>query len=46
MPLLLLHSGGQTKSTWDTIAPAFAATHHVFAIDLEAVLRSHRGGLR
>jgi 3-oxoadipate enol-lactonase len=42
--LILLHSGGQTKSTWDQVAPAFAATHHVHALDLRGYGDSEKVG--
>ncbi len=44
IPLVLLHGGGGDKSSWDTIAPAFASTHRVYAIDLRGFGDSDRPG--
>jgi len=43
-PLILLHSGGSTRSTWDDVAPAFATTHHVHALDMRGYGDSDRPG--
>jgi 3-oxoadipate enol-lactonase len=43
-PLVLLHGGGLDKSSWDAIAPAFAATHRVYAVDLRGFGESDRPG--
>lgn len=34
MPLILLHGAPNDSSTWAEVAPAFGASHHVFAVDL------------
>ncbi|GIH06187.1 hypothetical protein Rhe02_42540 [Rhizocola hellebori] len=44
MPLLLLHSCPRDKSTWDEVAPAFAATHRVYAVDCRGFGDSDRPG--
>ncbi|GAA4199832.1 hypothetical protein GCM10022220_03200 [Actinocatenispora rupis] len=41
-PLVLLHGGGNDRSTWAGIAPAFAATHRVYAPDLRGFGDSDR----
>lgn len=38
--MVLLHALGVHKSTWDGVAPQFAATHHVVAPDLRGAGRS------
>lgn len=43
-PLILLHGGGGDSSTWAGIAPAFAASHQVFAVDLRGFGATTRGG--
>lgn len=43
-PLILLHGSGSGKSTWDEVAPALAATHEVFAVDLRGYGDSDRPG--
>lgn len=43
-PLILLHALGEDKSSWNPIAPAFAATHRVYAIDLRGFGDSDRPG--
>ncbi|MEV0269009.1 alpha/beta hydrolase [Hamadaea sp. NPDC050747] len=43
-PLLLLHSGGSTRSSWDSVAPAFAGSHRVYAVDLRGYGDSDRPG--
>lgn len=43
-PLVLLHGGGRDKSTWAEIAPAFAGTHRVYAVDLRGFGDSDRPG--
>jgi pimeloyl-ACP methyl ester carboxylesterase len=44
MPLLLLHSCPRDRSTWDEVAPAFAATHRVYAVDCRGFGDSDRPG--
>jgi 3-oxoadipate enol-lactonase len=44
MPLILLHGGGSDSSTWDDVAPAFAATHQVYAVDQRGFGATSRGG--
>jgi 3-oxoadipate enol-lactonase len=44
MPLILLHGGGSDSSTWDEVAPAFAETHRVHAVDLRGFGATSRGG--
>ena len=43
-PLILLHGGGSDSSTWAGIAPAFAATHQVYAVDQRGFGATTRGG--
>jgi 3-oxoadipate enol-lactonase len=43
-PLVLLHGGGSDCSTWAKVAPAFAATHQVYAVDQRGFGASSRGG--
>jgi 3-oxoadipate enol-lactonase len=43
-PLVLLHGLGLDKSSWDEVAPAFAETHHVYAVDLRGFGDSDRPG--
>lgn len=42
--LVLLHGGGRDKSVWADIAPAFARTHRVYAVDLRGFGDSDRPG--
>jgi pimeloyl-ACP methyl ester carboxylesterase len=44
MPLILLHGGGSDSSTWEGVAPAFAATHQVYAVDQRGFGATTRGG--
>jgi 3-oxoadipate enol-lactonase len=44
MPLVLLHGAGSDKSSWDAVAPAFASTHRVYAVDLRGFGESGRPG--
>jgi 3-oxoadipate enol-lactonase len=44
-PLFLLHGGRNSKSTWDGVAPAFARTHRVYAVDLRGFGDSDRPGV-
>jgi 3-oxoadipate enol-lactonase len=44
LPLVLLHSGGSTRSSWDAVAPAFAGSHRVYAVDLRGYGDSDRPG--
>jgi 3-oxoadipate enol-lactonase len=44
MPLVLLHGGGSDSSSWAGVAPAFAATHRVYAVDLRGFGATERGG--
>jgi pimeloyl-ACP methyl ester carboxylesterase len=44
MPLVLLHGGGLDRTTWDTVAPAFAATHTVYALDQRGFGLTERTG--
>lgn len=44
MPLVLLHGAGSDKSTWDAVAPTFASTHRVYAVDLRGFGESGRPG--
>ena len=44
MPLILLHGGGSDSSSWDGVAPAFAATHRVYAVDQRGFGATTRGG--
>jgi pimeloyl-ACP methyl ester carboxylesterase len=44
MPLVLLHGGGSDSSSWAGVAPAFAAAHRVYAVDLRGFGASERGG--
>lgn len=44
MPLVLLHGSGSDKSSWDAVAPAFASTHRVYAVDLRGYGDSDRPG--
>jgi pimeloyl-ACP methyl ester carboxylesterase len=43
-PLVLLHGGGIDSSTWAKVAPAFAATHQVYAVDQRGFGATSRGG--
>lgn len=43
-PLVLLHGGGSDSSTWAKVAPAFAATHQVYAVDQRGFGATSRGG--
>jgi len=33
-PLIMLHSGGSGRTSWDPVTPAFTRTHQVVALDL------------
>jgi 3-oxoadipate enol-lactonase len=44
MPLVLLHGGGLDRSSWDAIAPAFSATHRVYAVDQRGYGETDRPG--
>ena len=44
MPLVLLHGAGSDKSSWDAVAPAFASTHRVYAVDLRGFGAGDRPG--
>jgi 3-oxoadipate enol-lactonase len=44
MPLILLHGGGSDSSAWDGVAPAFTATHQVYALDQRGFGATTRGG--
>ena len=39
-PMVLLHAAGRDASTWSEIAPALAASHCVYALDLRGHGRS------
>ena len=43
-PLVLLHGAGSDQSSWDAVAPAFASTHRVYAVDLRGFGESGRPG--
>ncbi|HEY3503110.1 MAG TPA: alpha/beta fold hydrolase [Actinocatenispora sp.] len=43
-PLVLLHGGGNDRTSWAGIGPAFAATHRVYAPDLRGFGDSDRPG--
>lgn len=43
-PLVLIHALGLDKSSWDDIAPAFASTHCVYAVDMRGFGDSDRPG--
>jgi len=43
-PLVLLHALGLDKSSWDEVAPAFAETHRVYAVDVRGFGGSDRPG--
>jgi pimeloyl-ACP methyl ester carboxylesterase len=43
-PLVLLHGSGADRSTWAAVAPAFASTHRVYAVDLRGFGDSDRPG--
>jgi pimeloyl-ACP methyl ester carboxylesterase len=42
--LVLLHGAGSDRSTWAAVAPAFAPTHRVYAVDLRGFGDSDRPG--
>ena len=44
MPLLLLHGARSDKSTWAALAPTFASSHRVYAVDLRGFGDSGRPG--
>lgn len=44
IPLVLLHAAGLDRSTWAAVSPAFASTHHVYAVDLRGFGESGRPG--
>jgi 3-oxoadipate enol-lactonase len=44
-PLVLIHALGADKSSWDEIAPAFAGSHHVYAVDMRGFGDSDQPGL-
>lgn len=44
LPLLLLHSGGTPRSTWDAVAPSLSIRHRVYAVDLRGYGDSDRPG--
>jgi 3-oxoadipate enol-lactonase len=43
-PLVLIHALGLDKSSWDDIAPAFAVSHRVYAVDMRGFGDSERPG--
>ena len=43
-PLVLIHALGLDRTSWDEIAPAFAATHHVYAVDMRGFGDSDQPG--
>jgi 3-oxoadipate enol-lactonase len=43
-PLVLVHALGLDKSSWDKVAPAFAPTHRVYAVDMRGFGDSDRPG--
>ena len=43
-PLVLIHALGLDRTTWADISPAFAATHHVYAVDMRGFGDSDRPG--
>jgi 3-oxoadipate enol-lactonase len=43
-PLVLIHALGLDRTSWDEIAPAFAATHRVYAADMRGFGESDRPG--
>jgi pimeloyl-ACP methyl ester carboxylesterase len=43
-PMVLLHGGGNNKSSWDGVLPALAKTHDVYALDLRGHGESARPG--
>ena len=43
-PMVLLHGGGNDRTAWDQVLPAFAQTHRVYALDLRGFGESGRPG--
>jgi 3-oxoadipate enol-lactonase len=42
--MVLLHGGGNDRSSWDSVLPALAKTHHVYALDQRGHGESARTG--